>query len=624
VHRLAYARPTAEGEADVADPARRQRPRQVAFDPADGLDEVDGVAAVLVDSGRDGEDVDVEDDLFGSEPDPLGQQREGARGDGGAALQGVGLALLVERHDDHAGAQAAHLARLLEERTLALLEAQRVDQAASLQARQPGAQHRDVGGVDDDRDAGDLRLGRQQVEEAHHLGLRVQHPLVHVDVEHLRAALDLVAGDVERLLQPSLADQAQEAARAGDVGALADVDEVGLGSDGERLQPGEARQAVPLRRYARRVARGGLGEDRDVLRRGAAAAADHVHPALGQERLHHGDHRGGRLVVAAEGVREAGVRVDRRRDPGQPGELLDVRPQRLGPERAVQADRHQRRVLDRGPERLERLTRQGPPRGVGDGAGQHDRDLASQPLTHPVAGVQRRLGVEGVEDRLDQDQVAAAAHQRRHLLLVVARELVEGHRPEARVLDVGAHRGGAVGRSDRAGDEARPVERLEGVRLGPGQAGGRLVDLGDVVLEPVVGQADAGRGEGVGLDDVGARREVGAVDLGDQVRAGERKQVVGALQRTVVVREACAAEVAVGQDVALDHRAHRAVQDQDASLQFAADVADRRHLPSRREAATLHAIRRRLSRRRVARTTRSATPRTGPRRSPSPARRAAA
>ena len=54
----------------------------------------------------------------------------GALGDRDLALDGVGLALLVEGHDDDRGAVAAAQPGVLEERLLALLERDRVDDAA--------------------------------------------------------------------------------------------------------------------------------------------------------------------------------------------------------------------------------------------------------------------------------------------------------------------------------------------------------------------------------------------------------------------------------------------------------------------------------------------------------------
>ena len=82
--------------------------RQVLADPARRLDEIDAVVVVLLDAGGDGEDVRIEDDVLGREADLFGQNVVGALADLGLALERVGLALLVEGHDDDRGAVAAH------------------------------------------------------------------------------------------------------------------------------------------------------------------------------------------------------------------------------------------------------------------------------------------------------------------------------------------------------------------------------------------------------------------------------------------------------------------------------------------------------------------------------------
>ena len=57
------------------------------------------------------------------------------------------------------------------------------------------------------------------------------------------------------------------------------------------------------------------------------------------------------------------------------------------------------------------------------------------------------------------------------------------------------------------------------------------------------------------------------MDLADDLRLRQHQQVVVALQVVRVVGEALAAIVGLVEPVALDHRAHGAVEDQDALLE---------------------------------------------------------
>ena len=161
------------------------------------LDEGDAVAVVLLDAGRDREDVGIEDDVLGRKADLLGQQLVGALADRDLALERVGLALLVERHHDDRGAIGAHQPRLSQERLLAFLHRDRIDDRLALHAFEAGLDHREFRGIDHHRHARDVGLGGDEVEELDHRALRVDQALVHVDVDDLRAVGDLIARDLQ-------------------------------------------------------------------------------------------------------------------------------------------------------------------------------------------------------------------------------------------------------------------------------------------------------------------------------------------------------------------------------------------------------------------------------------------
>ena len=109
---------------------------QAAADDPGRLDEVDRVVVVFLDAGGDGEDVRVEDDVFGRETDLVDEDPVGARADRDLALAGIGLAVFIEGHDHGRGTVTQHLARLFAERRLAFLERDRIDHALALQAAQ--------------------------------------------------------------------------------------------------------------------------------------------------------------------------------------------------------------------------------------------------------------------------------------------------------------------------------------------------------------------------------------------------------------------------------------------------------------------------------------------------------
>ena len=199
-----------------------------------------GVVVVLFEAGGDREDVRIEDDVARIESRPIDEQAVGALADFHLAFDRVGLTALVEGHDDDSGPVTMDEAGLVQEILLAFLQAQRVDDRLSLHALEARFDHGPLRAVDHDREAGDLRLGCNDVQEGRHRGLGVEHPLVHVDVEDVGAAADLVERDLGGFDELAVGDEARESLRAGHVRALADHDEVAVGTDGQRFEAGES------------------------------------------------------------------------------------------------------------------------------------------------------------------------------------------------------------------------------------------------------------------------------------------------------------------------------------------------------------------------------------------------
>ena len=122
VNRLAHGVVSPEREGDVAYASADVGEWETPPELARRLDERDSVAVMLLDAGGDGEDVGVEDDVLGREADLLGQDAVGTFADGDLALDRVGLAALVERHNDDSRSVTPDDARLPDELVLALLE----------------------------------------------------------------------------------------------------------------------------------------------------------------------------------------------------------------------------------------------------------------------------------------------------------------------------------------------------------------------------------------------------------------------------------------------------------------------------------------------------------------------
>ena len=104
-----------------------------------GLEEIDGVVVVLLDAGRDREDVRIENDVFRGKADRLGQQLVRPRADAGRFSNRASAACPCSSNamTTAAGAVAACIeAGATQELRLAILERDGVDDAFALQALQ--------------------------------------------------------------------------------------------------------------------------------------------------------------------------------------------------------------------------------------------------------------------------------------------------------------------------------------------------------------------------------------------------------------------------------------------------------------------------------------------------------
>ena len=547
-----------EPEADVGEPEGGVDPRQLGLDAPDRLDRGHRVAAQVVVAGGQREGEGVEDQVGRFQAVALDRQVVDAAGDPELPLDVAGLALLVDQQADHrraVGAGQGHDPVEARPGTFAVLQVGGVEHRPPPDPLQAGLEHGRLGGVQHQRHRG---LGGEALGDLVHVGGAVAADVVDADVEHGGPFLHLVLGHLYAGVPVAGQHGLTELLGAVGVGALADHDQVGRrGSGGVVLGGGEDDGGVD-RAQARLEGRGALGpgcggdhlgELADVLRSGAAAAADHFDAELLDEPALVGDEvLGGQVVVhvAVDHRREPGVRQHGDGDARVLGEVPDVLAHLLGSRRAVDADH----VGVHGVE--------GDQRGADLGARQHaagqldrdlglDRDGAADLLHRGPAPVHGRLDAEQVELGLDQEQVDAPLEQAAGLFGDLVAKLGVADLAERR--EPGA-------RPDRAGDEPGPLG--SGVPVGDlaGQGCGHPVELDGAIAEPVLAERGPHAPERVGLDDLGAGLEVLGVHTGDQLRTGLDQDLGAALElrRAVVLH---------GQVLFLQPRPRGAVEDDD-------------------------------------------------------------
>ncbi|KAF5290530.1 hypothetical protein FQR65_LT20636 [Abscondita terminalis] len=281
--------------------------------------------------------------------------------------------------------------------------------------------------------------------------------------------------------------------------------------------------------------------------------------------------------------RRAGIGVGADVTIGHVGQGFHMLAQIACAQGTVQTDGERLAVRHRGIEGFSSLPRQRAARGIGDGAGNHDRQACATLIKRFLDGKQGGLGVECVKDGFHHQHVGTTVNQAFDGLPVGDAQFVETGVAKPRIVHVRADRGSAAGRSQYANDKAWLLWslRLHGVAAGAGHLGTGMVEFVDQMLQVVIGLADGGGIEGVGFNQIGPGLEVGRMHPGDDLGPGQQQQVVVALEIMAAMRavssECLLAVEAVGkalaaivfflQAMALNHRAHGTVDNQNAVCQ---------------------------------------------------------
>ena len=201
--------------------------------------------------------------------------------------------------------------------------------------------------------------------------------------------------------------------------------------------------------------------------------------------------------------------------------------------------------------------------------GHHDRNALPGGFKIFVDGEKRRLRVQRVENRFDQQDINAAFHQAARLFVVNLAQFVEGDAARGGAIHILRHRGRAIGRPHRSSHQKMPagMRRFKFVGDLARDFRARDIEFMNVMFEAVIERGNRVRVECVGLDDVGAGFEILALNRLHDLRLRDIQHVVILPQVPRVLQELGAAKRRFVKLLRLDHRAHGAIQNDDPLLQ---------------------------------------------------------
>jgi len=192
---------------------------------------------MLFHARADRQNIRVKNDVFRRKPGLLCEQLVGTFADCDFIVAIDRLPLFVESHDNNGRTVFADCSRLIQELFFAFLQADRIDDALSLQAFQTGFDDTPFRTVNHDRYRHVwLIVVAQQVQKFLHARFTVKQPFIHVDVDDVRPTLNLTASDAERFIVILFTDQTSKLPRPGHVGPFTDHDESRFGSEFQLIQ----------------------------------------------------------------------------------------------------------------------------------------------------------------------------------------------------------------------------------------------------------------------------------------------------------------------------------------------------------------------------------------------------
>ena len=213
-----------------------------------------------------------------------------------------------------------------------------------------------------------------------------------------------------------------------------------------------------------------LIESDERIRR-TATATDDIHESLIHEFRHLRCHRLCCFVIEPQGVRQSGIRVATDIIRCLPSQFAQIGFHLRGAKRAVQADGEYWISTHAGEESIQGLSGECSSCQITDGDGEHDGQRRAPLLHHPHRSVDTALGVQRVEDSLNQQGIHPTLYERIHLLHIGVEQLVVGQFTSRRITHIRRHREGLVCRSDGACHKTRLFVCRKSIRLPAGNPG---------------------------------------------------------------------------------------------------------------------------------------------------------
>ena len=180
--------------------------------------------------------IGVEDNVLRTEAHLFRQDAIGTATYFNLPFVSICLPFLIKSHDDNRRAITLDGTGTFDKDRFAFFQRNGIDNAFALHAFQSGKYHIPLGRVYHNRYARDIGFRCDEVQEGGHLLNSIQQTVVHIDVNHQRSVLHLLAGDGQSFLVFFFINQPKELTRTCHITPLAYVDEIDFGRNFQQFQ----------------------------------------------------------------------------------------------------------------------------------------------------------------------------------------------------------------------------------------------------------------------------------------------------------------------------------------------------------------------------------------------------
>ena len=204
VHGLTYRIVSSEGKRHVTDPTTYFRTRKVLLDPACCIKKVNCIFPVFLHAGCYRENIGIKNDVLVIELHLIHQNPVAPLTDLDASLVGIGLSILIKRHDHYCSTKFLDSFGLVDKFFFPIFQRNRIHDSFALNALKASKDDAPLGAINHNRNSADFWFRGNQIKKAHHGEFPIKHPLVHTHVQYLRTTSNLIQGNIQGIVVLSI------------------------------------------------------------------------------------------------------------------------------------------------------------------------------------------------------------------------------------------------------------------------------------------------------------------------------------------------------------------------------------------------------------------------------------